>query len=140
MAGLYDIYLLANERSERAVFDFLNYFAPQRKEFADEYRFPEYSDTPNLILKTSKEAISHCCLHLTEAQSIYWQRLGSGDPTHLMIYFTRDQQLILGLSASEAGSSLFFKKLKQHGKSRTGYITFESPPALTESEFRYLVD
>lgn len=136
-----DVYLLANERSEDVVYRFLDHFAPDREESQEDYGFPQYADVKTLVLRTAREAITHCCCKdRSAAQSIYWRRTGPGDPAHAMVFFTTDEHLILGLSTSERAAPDFLKQLKKHTRSRVGLILGESPPPDTAAEFRYLAE
>jgi hypothetical protein len=124
-----DIYVLAESRTEAAVSAFLTHFAPEREQSADEYLIPQRT------LHTASEVIAYCCSHPSEAQSIYWRRIGDGDPAHVMAFFTSDARLIFGLSVSEDAAERFFAELRRHAHSDIGYITFESPPPETAAEF-----
>ncbi|CAN5337248.1 hypothetical protein BH11PLA2_BH11PLA2_42110 [soil metagenome] len=101
-----------------------------------EYEFPEYSDSPLVIVKSATEAIQYCEDHSSEAHRFYFRNLGTG-PAHAMLFFTSDCGLILGLSVVEHEDE-WYDRLVKFADTRIGYITFESPPAETASEFREL--
>jgi hypothetical protein len=131
-----DVYVLAQERSVTAAERFLDAFAPDREQSAEDYVFPQYGEQPLVVVKSAAEAIRYCEAHPAEAQSLNFRNLGAG-PAHAMLFFTRDGGLILGLSVVEREDN-WFTRLKQHVGSEVGYITFESPPAATVAEFREL--
>jgi len=133
-----DVYVLADSRTEAAVVGFLTHFAPEREQTADEYWIPQHADSPQQIIRDAYEVVSYCCCHSTEAQSIYWRRIGDDDPAHLMVFFTSDTQLIFGLSVSETAADQFLAELRKYAHSDIGYIAFESPPPETAVEFRQL--
>ena len=130
-----DIYVLAKSRTEAAVVEFLDYFAPEREQSAVDYWIPQYEDPPQQIFQAASEVVNYCCRHSTEMQSIYWRRVGDGEPEHVMVFFTSDAQLIFGLSVNENVADQFFAELQRHARSDIGYITFESPPPETAAEF-----
>ena len=130
-----DIYVLATSRTEAAVDEFLDYFAPQREQSAIDYSIPQHEDPPQRVFQTASEVVTYCCQHSTETQSIYWRRVGDGEPAHVMVFFTSDAQLIFGLSVSENVANQFLAELQRHAHSDIGYITFESPPPETAAEF-----
>jgi len=39
---------------------FLNHFLPEREESADEYEFPQYSDSPRVVYTKSEDALKEC--------------------------------------------------------------------------------
>jgi hypothetical protein len=130
-----DIYVLAKSRTGVAVSEFLDYFAPTREETADEYRIPQYSDSPHTIFRSSSEIISYCCSHISEPYSVYWKNAGNSGPTFAMVFFTSDGFLILGLSVDEGMDKRYFFELQKQTKSNIGYVTFECPPPGTAVEF-----
>ena len=136
MAGYYDIYVLARERSAGIASRFLEEFAPRREQSAVEYEFPQYSDQPNLILTMAEDAIRHCVEHPSASQSFYFRNLGDG-PAHVMLFFTEDGGLILGLSVEQDPDGALFR-LRIHARSEHGFVTFEEPPPATADEFRRL--
>jgi len=136
MAACADIYVLAPSRTKATVKAFLNRFLPDRIETANEYWIPQHVDTPHTVLHTSAEVISHCCGHSSQAQSLYWRRLGGEGPAYAMAIFTRDGCLILGLSANEQAAEKYLVELKEHAGSEIGYITVQGTPPQTGAEFR----
>ncbi len=131
-----DIYVLTQSRTEATISAFLDCFAPVREETADDYCIPQHADSPHTIFRTAPEVVAYCCCHASETQSIYWRRVGDGDPAYAMVFFTSDGFLILGLSTDESTADRYFAELRTHAGSDTGYVTVESPPPETAAEFR----
>jgi hypothetical protein len=135
-----DIYVLAEARTEAAVAAFLEHFAPVREETADEYWIPKNADVPQKIFHVASEVVSFCCTHPSEAQAVYWRRVGDGDPAYAMVFFTPDARLIFGLSVSEDSAECYLAELRRHARSEIGYITVENPPPETAAEFCQIAD
>jgi hypothetical protein len=133
-----DIYVLARSRDEATVTTFLDHFAPDREETQDEYTIPQNAGEPRMTLGSAAEVVSHCCLHPAETQSIYWRRVGDGDPAYGMVFFTSDGCLILGLSVAESNAQALLSELRKHTRSDYSYATVESPPPDSGAEFRKL--
>jgi len=137
MSGYYDVYVLALERSAATALRFLEEFAPRREQSAVDYHFPQHSDRPGTVLTAARDAIRYCLDHPSESQSFYFCNLGDG-PAHVMLFFTEDRRLILGLSVDAGEAEDSFKRLREYAGSQIGYVTFEEPPPATASEFRQL--
>jgi len=130
------VYVLSPERSATAAERFLDTFAPQREQSAEDYVFAQFTGQPLLIVKLAREAIQYCESHSAETQSLYFRNLGAG-PEHAMLFFTSDGGLVFGLSVVERPDE-WFARLKDYVGSDCGYIAFESPPPVTVAEFRAL--
>jgi hypothetical protein len=135
MNGLYDVYILAQHRSPGSADEFLDIFAPHREQTADDYVFPPSSGQPEIVLTSASEAIRHCESNSGEEQSLYFRNLGPG-PTHVMLFFTGDGGLILGLSVFEGQEVEALDRLRTFVGVGKGYIDFESPPPDSVEEFR----
>ncbi|HJZ90588.1 MAG TPA: hypothetical protein VKE40_06915 [Gemmataceae bacterium] len=134
MSGYYDVYALAPARTAEAVERFLARFAPAREPAADEYEVPRYADTPAVVFHTPAELVAHCVAHPAEPHGLYWRCLGSGDPAHVMVFFTPDGGLILGVSVT-ADPERWLAELLASTGSKVGGVGFEEPPPDTASEF-----
>ena len=131
-----DIYVLTASRNEATASAFLNRFAPLREESAVDYGIPQHADTPHTTLLTAAEVVAYCCRHTSEPYSVYWRCVGDVDPAHAMAFFTSDGCLILGLSTEESAAERYFTELREHTRSEIGYVTIETPPPDTATEFR----
>ena len=124
MAGYYDAYVLARDRSSEVCDRFLVEFAPYREQSAIDYCFPQHSDRPTLVLTAPEDAIRHCATNPSESQSFYFRNLADG-PAHVMLFFTSDGGLILGLSVEEDEMDDSYARLREHAQSEFGYVTCE---------------
>jgi hypothetical protein len=129
----HDIYVLARERSAAEAEQFLEAFAPNRVQSAAEYTFPERAGKPGPVFTAALEAIRYAALCPGAEQRFYFRNLDEG-PDHIMLFFTSDGGLILGLSVAW-NEERAFAQLKRHAGSEIGYITFECPPKDTAAEF-----
>lgn len=135
-----DCYVLSNERNENFVFDFLNYFIPNRKETADEYCVPMYSDKPEEKFKKDFEIIEYLCLNKNVENTLYWSNNTDSYLKGAMMFFTNDGHLIFGLYCHTRWPNTeiedeFFSNLKEFCNSKVGYITYEDPSVLNSLEF-----
>ena len=137
MAGLYDLYILAQHRSPGSADEFLDTFTPHREQSSAEYVFPTRSGRPAIIVTSASEAIRHCESNSVEEQSLYFRNLGPG-PVHAMLFFTGDGGLILGLSVFEGGGGEVeaLHRLRSFVGTNEGCIDFESPPPDSVAAFR----
>ncbi len=139
MPGYHDVHVLAPERSAAVANRFLAAFAPNREETTAEYAFPRYSAEPSIVFETAAEAIRYCIERPEEAQSLYFSNR-NGKPAWVMLFFTTDAALILGVSVESSEEDVALAELQCHAGSEIGYITFESPPADTAAEFRRIAE
>ena len=91
-----DIYVLGGKRSPDAIIGFLDHFLPSRRESADEYEVPQYSDAPYTVFKTADELIAYCCQNPKEPHTIYWR--SDAEDEHAEVFFLKDGGLIFGFS------------------------------------------
>jgi hypothetical protein len=91
-----DIYVLGGKRSPEAIIGFLDHFLPSRRESADEYEVPQYSDAPDTVFKTAEELIAYCCQNPKEPHTIYWR--SDAEDEHAEVFFLKDGGLIFGVS------------------------------------------
>jgi len=133
---LADVYVLTSRRSAEVVRRFVDHFLPQRESADADYPVPQYSDSPEFILKTADEVIDYCELHPDAAQSVYWRNPDSCGELHSAhVFFLSDGGLVLGLSIHEKLGDELLARLLTFSGSRIGYVTHEEPPPLTSSEF-----
>jgi len=90
VAGYFDVYALAPERTVSATERFLARFAPAREPAVAEYEVPRYADPPAAVFWTPGELVAYCVAHPAEPHGLYWRCLGDGDPAHAMVFFTAD--------------------------------------------------
>jgi hypothetical protein len=134
VSGFYDIYVLSADRTRGAIDRFLDHFAPQREESATEYEVPQYASAPTSVFQHAHEIIDYCVVHPHAAHAIYWRSLAAGDPAHVMVFFTLDAGMILGMSVSR-DPQRWLDTLLAFAESDSGYVGFEEPPPTTIAEF-----
>lgn len=131
-SGQYDLYVLASERTAALCASFLNEFAPQREQSADEYLFSD-----GHVEQLAAKAIEHCIADAAAEQAIYFRVL-LGGTNHAMLFFNSDGSVVLGISVAHRAAE-WFDKLAAFTGSAEGYMTVEEPPPHTASEFRKTV-
>ncbi len=129
-----DIYVLSGDRSKATVIRFLDRFLPERKEMADEYGVPQYSDPPVNSFDTVEGLLDYLEHHTGESHAIYWASQVPGDPLYAMLFATLDGHAVYGLSA-EGNEQEFLAELTAFLNSTKGYIDFENPPPDNAPEF-----
>jgi len=68
-----DIYCRQASRDYSSINEFLDLFLPDRLESADEYEFPQYSDSPEVIFTSADEAISYLSEKSERVHNLYWK-------------------------------------------------------------------
>lgn len=139
-----DIYVIQETRSKSHAIDFLNHFLPHRVESASEYLIPQYSDNPIQSFDNADELMEFLENNVQFNQSIYWRNTDEDSLNkHGMVFYTRDGNMILGISrdADMTGGSdtkneqECLKEMKAYFKTDIGYIDYENPPIDTYNEF-----
>lgn len=135
--GFNDIYVLAPERSASAALHFLDDFLPNREPAAEEYQFPQFSDSPEVIFRDSWEAMCYCDMHPGASQSFYFSNTTAQEPAHAMLFFTPDGGMICGVSTRARQDELsrqameiaeWLEQLRTATAARFGYALWESHP------------
>ncbi|PTB92994.1 hypothetical protein C9994_13410, partial [Marivirga lumbricoides] len=99
MGYLADIYVIKESRSKKMGIDFLNHFLPFRKESADEYEIPQYSENPNQKFNNAEDLMTFLESNAEYSQSIYWRNTEEKSLNkHGMIFYTSDGNMIFGIS------------------------------------------
>jgi hypothetical protein len=133
--GLYDIYVLSQERSASVLNQFLTRFAPRREAASDDFTVYETALGSGHTFHCITTALDYCFAHPGASAGFYWN-CGSSSPANAMAFFTKDGGLILGLSTSETEATKSLAELKAFiGGDAPGYICFEQPPPETSTMF-----
>ena len=137
MPSCFDVYAISNRRDPNSIEMFLNEFLPLREESADQYEFPQYSETSEATYTDAQSLIAKCCVQKTSEHGLYWRSLNDENPAHAMIFFLRDGHVIYGVSMKDhnlefARETLYKMKLKLGSK--IGYIDWEAPPTASDLE------
>ena len=131
MPSYSDIYVISEKRDRKSVDAFLNEFLPQRDETADEYEFPQYSDSAEIIFSSVDDALEKCISERDIDYRFYWRALNDVKPEHAMVFFLADGYVIYGLSTDDAYPKYAFElllRLQTFLQSNLGYIGHEASP------------
>lgn len=128
------IYIIKNTRSKNEIISFNKKFLVNYKELASEYEIPQYSETPNKVLKTAEELLSYCEENISEHHAIYWKSTVNSLMSE--IFYTIDGYTIFGLSTDEETKCNFlFNEMSEFLDSDFGYVTVENPAPKNLDEF-----
>lgn len=138
-----DIYIAVKTRSKQVAIDFLNHFLPDRGESAVEYEFPQYSDKSEYMFEYVDDLMIYLESNNTAEYNLYWHSTDDSNPNkHGMLFYTRDNALIFGISRDVVGGTLntdneeeCLKLMKDYFQTDIGYITYEETPTETYEEF-----
>ncbi|WP_415891931.1 hypothetical protein ACMXYN_11440 [Neptuniibacter sp. PT8_73] len=131
MPSYSDIYVISDKRDRKSVEEFLNEFLPYRDESADEYEFPQYSDSAEIVFSSADDALNKCIDEPDLDYRLYWRALGEKKPEHAMVFFLSDGYVIFGLSTDDAYpeyASELLLKMQSFLGSTLGYIGHEASP------------
>ena len=142
MSGYADIYVIKKTRSKEFALSFLDHFAPQRRESAENYLIPQYSNEPTYEFTNASALMTFLEPSESFSQSIYWSNLDTESPNrHVMLFYTEDGFLIFGISrhyksADDTRSEEeCLQLMTEFLETNEGYITYECPPENTHPEF-----
>ena len=134
-----DINVIAEKRDISTVKRFLDHFLPKRKETADSYELPQYSNKPEIILNFDHEILSHCESNKHTEYLIIWKASEENKIEYGTICYLKDEHVIYSLStnAENVGyAKELLGKLKAFLNSKHGYIGNEASPEVNNySEF-----
>ena len=135
-----DCYVLGGSRSADFIYSFLERFVPNRKEMANEYEVPQYSDNPKSVFKTTYELIEYLVEHKGELYTAYWLNTEDTELKAATCSFTREGQVIVGLSCQTlfpdtSIEDRYLSQLSEFCGSDLGYIAYEEPPSHDAYEF-----
>ena len=149
MGYLADIYVIKKTRSKKLADDFLNHFLPNRKESADEYFIPEYSDKPTHEFDNASELMCFLEKNKNYPNRIYWRNTDQENLNkHGMIFYNKDGTMIFGISRNTDMSGNLntenedqcLTEMKKYFDTNLGYIHYENPPADSFKEFVEIIN
>ena len=133
-----DLYVLAPERSKKVVQDFLFRWANGFEECADEYEFPQYSESPEKVYRSPLDLIERLISDRKAPHSIYWRNPRKELISMAMLFFTTDGFMIAGVTAEtedDAELRQLLESLASSLNSSYGIAFFEEPPPSSGLEF-----
>jgi hypothetical protein len=141
---MYDIYVLAKERTQYYIRTFLDNWAMGFEETDAYYSFPEFSDSPETIYDV-EALIQRLIDNPGESYAIYWiTRNHVAEITTAMLFFTDDGQLIVGVSTRqnhmdpqvlEKNLRSILVRLADDVDGKLGGVFFEERPPSSALEF-----
>ena len=125
-----DCFVLSKERNYNFILNFLNYFVPHRKEIANEYEIPQYSEIPKKKFRSADETIKFLIENKKVKYTIYFENLENAELKGVELFFTDDEFLVYGIYCNTKFPNTeienrYFDELKKFCNSNQGYITYE---------------
>jgi hypothetical protein len=139
-----DCYVLCENRDEKFINEFLNYFIPEREESSDEYEYPQYDTNSEFGFESVEKLITYLIINNKSEYSIYWRNKKKDKLRGAMLFFTHDGKLIIGLYCDTLKNDSkieddYLAQLKGFSKSKFGYITYEQVPEMDTGKFLKMV-
>ena len=135
-----DCYVLTHKRSYDFIINFLLQILPNRRETADEYEIPQYSENPTELFKTAEEAIKYLSQNKRVKHTLYFENINKTELKGVELFFTDDEYLICGIYCDTKFPNTeiedkYFGILKEICNSEQGYIAYEEPSVHNSQEF-----
>lgn len=134
-----EIYVLCHERSAMLAEKFLEEVAPTRSPISEDYPFPEFVDRPKSVYSDPKQLIQRLEEDHSESYAIYWN-VKDGISDQVMIFFTTDGGMIVGLGGPRVSADVAFMMLRRLVQGKHGYVTTSSCPPALAAELRGLCE
>lgn len=136
-----DLYYLVNSRESEVVCDFFKDYSFVKRELADDYPIPQYSDNPIKVFYSDEELLLYLEKDYNCEYLIYWENAEeNSDIKQFTLQYTDDGKVIFGVSI--VGTVIdsievveLFKHIKDYLNSKEACITMEEPPAVNSFEF-----
>jgi hypothetical protein len=143
--GIYaDIYVAVKTRSKSKALAFLDHFLPMREETANEYEYPQYSDSSSQMFDTVDQLMDFLEQSKKSKYNLYWHNIDSSKPNqHCMLFYTKDEALVFGISreadiedrTNTRNEEECLDLMLTFFQTDIGYITYEDLPADSFEEF-----
>jgi len=136
-----DSYYFVDNRNSKLVYDFLDKYFPLRRELADDYVIPKYSDNPEKIFYSAIDLLAYLDENLNYDYIAYWENLDeSNDIKQFTLQYTDDGKMIFGVSIygrePESEKSVqVFNEVRNYLNSPIACITGEEPPPWNSIDF-----
>ena len=143
-----DIYIIKKTRSKQLILDFLNHFAPNRKENCVEYYIPQLFNKQSKTFTNSSELLEFLMENPNYYHSIYFENLDKSNPNkHVMLFFNKDESIVFGTSRNAdllnnlntVNEDECLLEMKKFFNTNIGYITHENPPEDSFKKFIKIV-
>ena len=131
----YEVYFLCPVRTKELGLEFLDCFLPVREDCADDYPYPEYTDSAKLVYDSIDELLGVLETDTSAEYSLYWRGGPGSNYAQAMLFFTNDGNLVVGLAVYGEPRERVFTEIAEFTKGAYGYVDFENVPALSKSGF-----
>jgi hypothetical protein len=141
MPQFIESYYLVNNRKSKVILNFIEDNSIIKKELADEYFVPQYSDFAERAISTDEELLLFLEANTNCDYSIYWENENKESVIkQFSIHFTDDGKMIFGVAIegnelNSKESVKLFQEIKNYLKSSIACITSEEPPPTNSIEF-----
>lgn len=130
-----EVYMLCRAREKGAAVAFLDKFLPRRHSSADEFLFPELSDSTQEVYRSPEEVMERLELESNQSYALYWDSDEAGARRQAMLFFTSDGEMIAGLVVPAVAASKALVELAEVVGGQFGFLTTENPPPETSAQF-----
>jgi hypothetical protein len=130
-----EIYVLCRSRSKAIADGFLDAFGRSRTQAAEDYPYPEFTDAPEITYKTPSELIERLENDCNSSYSIYWDCHSANEPGQVMLFFTSDGRMIVGIGGPKSSIERELQRITTLVDGEYGYVTSGSCPPDSFDEF-----
>ena len=131
----FEAYVLCQNRSTVLGLEFLNTFVPRRTPVADEFPYPELTESPLAIYQTAEDVMRRLELETEENYALYWDGDENQYASQGMLFFTKDGGMIAGLALTGKYYAKTLLDIANVVGGQFGIITSENRPPDTKAEF-----
>lgn len=136
-----DSYYLIDSRESKIVDDFFENYSFVKKQLADDYPIPQYSDNPVKVFYSDVDLLLYLERDFNCEYLIYWENVEeNSEIKQFTLQYTDDGKMIFGVSIigdelDSIKSIQLFKNIKSYLNSRKACITAEEPPPINSNWF-----
>lgn len=136
MSIILDVYVLAPARNRETLDKFLEKYVRGFKAAADEYEFPQYAKEPSFVTKDLDTLFDALFKGPEQPHAVYWTPEESEDMVAAMVFFTKDGEMIFGLTVLEERAEHYLAQLNADFGTDESLVLYEQPPPDTAREFK----
>ena len=130
-----EIYVLCRNRSKATADRFLNAFGTSRTQVAEEYPYPEFVPAPETTYINPSDLIERLEIDHDSSYSLYWNCHSEAEPDQVMLFFTREGRMIVGIGGPKGPIQSELEKIADLVGGEYGYVTSGSCPPDSRKEF-----
>ena len=134
-------YYLVNNREYKVILNFIENNFIVKKELANEYPVPQYSNFTERTFTSDEELLFFLEANPNYDYGIYWENENKESVIkQISVHFTDDGKMIFGVAMvgnelNSKDSVKLFKEIKKYLNSSNACITSEEPPPTNSIEF-----